>query len=120
MKRKEAIDQLENLKAKAEWSMKSEPDEEIWQSDVKALDLAIRMLENNKKERKEKARKAGMAVISLIWVLSVLLIFATMGSLETDYITIRQCVLRTSAGIVSLGASTFAINLLYKEGDYED
>ena len=120
MRKKEVIDQLESLKANAEWSAQSDPDEKMWQADVKALNLAIRTLKNNTEERKEKARKAVMLAVALIWILSILLIFATMGSLETDYITIRQGVLRTSAGILALGASTLAINILYKEGDYED
>lgn len=54
----------------------------------------------------------------MIMILSWIFIAGTAGSLENDYITIGQAVIRFAIGIVVLAADTQLINHLWEEGEW--
>jgi len=51
----------------------------------------------------------------LLFITSLFLIYGTCGSLEIDYITMRQAIIRFAIGLAALGYDAWLINHLEKE-----
>ena len=55
-------------------------------------------------------RKIAILATSLLFIGSTIIIFGTMGSLETDFLTMGQALKRMVPGMVGLGVATYLIN----------
>ena len=55
-------------------------------------------------------RKIGALATALLFIVSLIVIFGAMGSLETDFLTMGQALKRMVPGMVGLSISTFLIN----------
>lgn len=58
---------------------------------------------------------AAFMIMILLWIF----IAGTAGSLENDYITIRQAILRFTIGVIALAINTQFINYLWEEGEWK-